>query len=203
MNSEKEKIIKSAQALFLKQGFAKTSMDDIAQTLQMSKKTIYKFFPSKNVLLEQTVIVFMELNNQQMQTIINSNENAVVKAYKLFNFIGHIILQVSNRFLLDLQNYNQDLWKLIDKLRMKYLKENLKKIIEQGKREGYFIDESSFIIINSFISTIRGIVNPEIMLVKNISVERAFSVSVKILMNGILTSKGKRVFKSLNIGANK
>ena len=203
MNSEKEKIIKSSQGLFLKKGFAKTSMDDIAQTMQMSKKTIYKFFSSKDILLKQTVITFMELNNQQMQIIINSNENAVVKAYKLFNFIGHIILKVSNQFLLDLKNNNQELWLEIDKLRVKYLKENLKKIIEQGKSEGYFIDESSFIIINSFISTIRGIVNPEIILIKNISVERAFKVSIKILMNGILTSKGKRVFKSLNIGANK
>ena len=203
MNSEKEKIIKSSQGLFLKKGFAKTSMDDIAQTMQMSKKTIYKYFSSKDILLKQTVITFMEFNNQQMQIIINSNENAVVKAYKLFNFIGHIILKVSNQFLFDLKNYNQELWLEIDKLRVKYLKKNLKKIIEQGKSEGYFIDESSFIIINSFISTIRGIVNPEIILIKNISVERAFKVSIKILMNGILTSKGKRVFKSLNIGANK
>lgn len=203
MNSEKDKIIKSSQGLFLKKGFAKTSMDDIAHTMQMSKKTIYKFFPSKDILLEQSIMAFMELNNQQMQIIIKSNDNAVIKAYKLFNFIGHIIIEVSNQFLLDLKNYNQDLWLVIDKLRVKYLKENLKKIIEQGKREEYFIDESSFIIINSFISTIRGIVNPEIILVKNISVERAFRVSVKILMNGILTSKGKKVFKSLNIGANK
>ncbi len=201
MNPEKEKIIKSAQTLFLKKGFSKTSMDDIARNLKMSKKTLYKYFPSKEILLKETVLSFMKTNNQIMKTIIDEKDNAVVKAYKLFNFIGQIILKISNSFLFDLKNYNQDLWVVIDKLRMKYLKENLKKIIEQGKKEGYFIDESSFIIINSFTSTIRGIVNPEIVLVKNISVERAFSVSVKILMNGILTSKGKRVFESLNIGA--
>jgi len=201
LNPEKEKIIKSAQTLFLKKGFSKTSMDDIARNLKMSKKTLYKYFPSKEILLKETVLSFMKTNNQIMKTIIDEKDNAVVKAYKLFNFIGQIILKISNSFLFDLKNYNQDLWVVIDKLRMKYLKENLKKIIEQGKKEGYFIDESSFIIINSFTSTIRGIVNPEIVLIKNISVERAFSVSVKILMNGILTSKGKRVFESLNIGA--
>lgn len=203
MQKEKEKILKLSQVLFLKEGFSHTSMDNIASSLRISKKTIYKHFESKEFLLKISVIDFMKSNNDKMKQMINSDENAVVKAFGLFNFIGMISLNISDHFISDLKNFAPELWKEMDKLRIKFLKENLTKIIEQGKKEGYFIDESSFLIINTFISTIRGIVNPEIILRKNISIEKAFIGSMKILMNGILTSKGKRIFKSLNNGVGK
>lgn len=203
LKTEKEKIVISSRELFLKKGFSHTSMDEIARNLKISKKTIYKFFPSKKILLQETVVNFMETNNQLVQTIVSSNDNAVEKAYKLFNFIGVVLMNISENFISDLKNYAPNLWREIDKRRIKFLKENLTKIIIQGKEEGYFINESTSLIINTFISAIRGIVNPEIILRKNFSVEKTFKGSIKILMNGILTLKGKKVFKSLNIGANK
>lgn len=203
MKNEKEKIIISSVDLFIKKGFSKTSMDDIAQSLKMSKKTLYKYFTSKETLLEETVFNFIETNHQQIQKIINLNDNAVAKAYNLFNFLGMVLMNISENFLSDLKNYFPDLWKDIDRLRSKLLKENLTKIIDQGKAEGYFIEESTFLIINTFISVIRGNVNPNIVLQKNTSIEDSFKGSIKILMQGILTSKGKKVFKSLNIGETK
>jgi len=201
LNSEKEKIIISSIDLFVKKGFSKTSMDDIAQSLKMSKKTLYKHFNSKDILLKQSVLHFMDVNNNKMQMIIDSNDNAVVKAYNLFNFISNVLLNLSENFLMDIKIREPNLWKVIDKLRTKYMIQNLTGIIDQGKRESYFIEESTSLIINTFISVIRGNVNPKIALQKSISIERSFKESIKILMNGILTTKGKKIFKSLNIGA--
>ena len=44
---EKNKIIERTEDKFFRDGFYKTTMDEIATDLSMSKKTIYKFFPSK------------------------------------------------------------------------------------------------------------------------------------------------------------
>jgi len=203
LKTEKEKIIISSIGLFVKNGFSKTSMDDIAQSLKMSKKTLYKHFTSKNVLLKQSVLYFMDFNNNKMQEIISSNDNAIVKAYNIFHFIGSVLLNLSENFLIDIKTLEPDLWKLIDKIRTKYINQNLTKIIDQGKEEGYFIKEPTFLIINTFISVIRGNVNPNVVLQKKISIEESFKGSIKILMQGILTSKGKKVFKSLNIGETK
>lgn len=41
------KILDVAYRLFLIQGYKNTTMDDIAQGLAMSKKTLYKYFPGK------------------------------------------------------------------------------------------------------------------------------------------------------------
>jgi AcrR family transcriptional regulator len=56
MYSEKEKIIlRVAEDSFLHYGFKKTGVDAIANRLGISKKTIYKFFPTKVDLLNAVV----------------------------------------------------------------------------------------------------------------------------------------------------
>jgi AcrR family transcriptional regulator len=46
-----ELVLNAAERLFLTAGFSGTSMDDLAQELHMSKKTIYKYFPGKRSVL--------------------------------------------------------------------------------------------------------------------------------------------------------
>src|ERR1700733_12664712 len=46
------RIIETAEALFRRIGFAKTAVADIAAELRMSPANIYRFFPSKNAIVE-------------------------------------------------------------------------------------------------------------------------------------------------------
>jgi len=47
---KKEEILDAAEKLFLKDGFKDTSMDEIAKKSEFSKRTIYKYFGSKEEL---------------------------------------------------------------------------------------------------------------------------------------------------------
>ena len=46
------RIIEVAEGLFRRIGFAKTTVADIAAELEMSPANIYRFFPSKNAIVE-------------------------------------------------------------------------------------------------------------------------------------------------------
>src|SRR5215475_14658185 len=46
------RIIETAEALFRRLGFAKTAVADIAGELGMSPANVYRFFPSKNAIVE-------------------------------------------------------------------------------------------------------------------------------------------------------
>ncbi len=48
----KARIMATAEALFRRLGFAKTAVADIAAALDMSPANIYRFFPSKNAIVE-------------------------------------------------------------------------------------------------------------------------------------------------------
>src|SRR6267154_3247141 len=46
------RIMETAEALFRRLGYAKTAVSDIAAELGMSPANIYRFFPSKNAIVE-------------------------------------------------------------------------------------------------------------------------------------------------------
>jgi AcrR family transcriptional regulator len=48
-------LVEAAESLFLAQGYGATSMDDVAQAVGMSKKTLYQLFASKEALFEAVV----------------------------------------------------------------------------------------------------------------------------------------------------
>ena len=48
----RERILVAAEELFRRIGYYKTTVGDIAQALSMSSANIYRFFPSKNAILE-------------------------------------------------------------------------------------------------------------------------------------------------------
>lgn len=50
-DTPRERIIKGAQALFFKKGIRNVTMNDIAQSLHISKRTIYELFTDKDELL--------------------------------------------------------------------------------------------------------------------------------------------------------
>src|SRR5947208_10977833 len=51
-NSNRQRIVDAARAHFFSHGFRSVTMDDLAEELGVSKKTLYAYFPGKIELLE-------------------------------------------------------------------------------------------------------------------------------------------------------
>src|SRR5467141_3426383 len=51
-DSDAQRIVEAARAHFFSHGFRSVTMDDLAEELAISKKTLYAHFPSKIALLE-------------------------------------------------------------------------------------------------------------------------------------------------------
>ena len=68
----KDTILEKSKELFLRNGFKTVGMDDIAQALHISKKTIYQYFPSKEDLVKAVLgytiyIVWLSAKLQKYQ----------------------------------------------------------------------------------------------------------------------------------------
>lgn len=79
----KEKIIEKAGELFLKVGFKTVTMDDIAKEMGISKKTIYKFFENKEVLIETCTQVANNGIRETIDLIIKQNYNAIEENFQI------------------------------------------------------------------------------------------------------------------------
>jgi TetR/AcrR family transcriptional regulator, biofilm operon repressor len=73
----KDKIINKATELFFKLGFKSVTMDDIATEMCISKKTIYKFFANKEILIEEGNAVFHNKIQSGIKEIIAISDNAI------------------------------------------------------------------------------------------------------------------------------
>ena len=194
IENDKTKILKYAQAKYLSEGFYKTSMDVLASEMQVSKKTIYKYFATKNHLVEAVVQETMKFMSSQIDEIVSSDQNAVLKILSLLDFMSKSILRLSEKWMVDIKEHMPVLWNKIDKFRSKKMLVILSKIIEQGKNEGYIEDKPNEIIITIFIASIRGIINPTFLSESKLEFHKVLSVTFEILLKGILTEKGAELF---------
>ncbi len=197
MISEKDKILNAACEVFFSKGFYKIPIDEIAISLKMSKKTIYKNFSTKEDLVREVAYSFIKTHSSNIAAIISKKYNAVEKLYHIFSYLGSAILKVNDKWFSDFHDHFPEIWEEIEEFRLKFMTANISRIIDQGKKEGYVIKQPSIIIINIFISSVRGIINPDFILLNKMPVILALESTLGILMSGILTPKGKIIYKKL------
>ena len=197
MNEEKKRILQFTHAKFMKEGFYKVSMDELASELRMSKKTIYKHFSSKEELVEAGVDMFLKEIKQNVDNIFSAESNAIMKLINFLIFIGQTFSKASEKAIMELQKYMPHIWKKIDEFRTSLITRNFTALINQGKEEGLFIDKPTEIILTVYISSIRAIVNPEFLINNKFTPKQAFEYTFDILLNGVSTSKGKKVFTNI------
>lgn len=199
IQEDKLKILTYAQERFFRDGFYKISMDEIAKELSMSKSTLYKHFPSKVELVRETI--FMLVGNVKAKTAetISTDTNAVEKFVAIAKTLTETITRFSDKWMRDLQNHAPDIWAEVDRTRKKLMYENISKIIIQGQQEGLILDYPPEIIITLFTGAMRGVVNPQFLINVSLSYNDAVQHAFKILLNGILSEKGKKILNTIKI----
>ena len=196
---EQNKIVAMTEEKFFRDGFYKTTMDEVASELKMSKKTIYKFFPSKDDLITAIARHFMEGLKSKILPALNSDKDAIEKLAELNHILAKASTKISTKRMDEIKRHLPKLWNEIDAFRTKMMFSNITKVIDQGKSEGLFIDYPTPIIMNTLVYSVRAIVNPEFILNNNFSISEAALYTFKVVIGGIVTEKGRKVFnKTIN-----
>jgi AcrR family transcriptional regulator len=79
----KDKIINKAKDMFLKLGFKSITMDDIACEMCISKKTIYKYFSNKELLIEESTQLVHKEVHETINSIVAKNYNAIAENFEI------------------------------------------------------------------------------------------------------------------------
>ena len=79
----KDKIISKAKEMFLKLGFKSITVDDIACEMCISKKTIYKYFSNKELLIEESTQLVHKEVHETINSIVAKNYNAIEENFEI------------------------------------------------------------------------------------------------------------------------
>lgn len=194
---ERLKILNFSQSQFVISGFHNTTMDQIAREMRISKKTIYKHFRTKDDLIRACVDQITSGVKKSIEQIVDSRASSVEKLNSIGKVLINVSLKINDKWLSDLKAHYFFIWEEIDRLREININKNFTSIIEQGQNEGYIVDYSSSAILTIIRSSIQAVINPEFLINNSISAQEAAKVTLNIIFGGILTKKGKKLYKKL------
>lgn len=192
---EKIKIFEHFMDRVLSSGIKSVTMDELAKEMLISKKTIYKHFPSKEVIINLVFRVITKRITKEFSKIIESENNAIIKYLNLTQFILKNVQKVTENNIRYLKFQNPDLWEKIDTFRTKTINKNIRIIIEQGKKEGLIINIDTNIMLQCYVSSIRSIINPDFLITHSITAKEAGESIIYLIFKGILTERGWEIFE--------
>src|SRR5437868_3241889 len=196
---EKNKILNFASEKFFREGFYKTTIDEIAKELKLSKNTVYKYFPNKEQIVFEVISEFVRNVKEKVEHEINTETNAVYKFVSLLNVLSRNLSKFSGKWMRDMQVHTPHLWIKMDEMRRLVMMKNLSMLVEQGKKEKLFEDYPTELVITIFTASIRSVVNPDFLLHTKLTKKETIKCTFQLLLNGMLTKKGLQIFKKLKL----
>jgi hypothetical protein len=190
---QREQILKGVSLLFLKFGFKSITMDDIARELGLSKKTLYQHFADKNDLVEQCVQSHLMHMEHCCNVAFQSGNNAIDNMIELTKKVGEHIRSMNPSALYDLKKYFKSSWDKLDKYRYEFIKQNIKKNLNQGKKEGiYYKDLDADIVTHIYTHLVQILTDPE-SFPKDLSFQLMHKELVKYHMRAICNENGLKI----------
>ncbi len=135
----RERILDVAESHIYKNGFYKLSLDDLVQKLRISKSTIYENFGSKEGLVESVVERFEDKMESELESLVFNDDRSVAeRLLSVAQFQGRIVIELTNKFLNDLEIHTPHLWEMHLKRKAIRREGYYRKLIQEGFETGVF-----------------------------------------------------------------
>jgi AcrR family transcriptional regulator len=196
----KERILDLAQDRFFKMGFNKVTLDELSGDLGISKKTMYKFFPSKEDLVKTIVQMTLRSAQKEVERITVQDKPFVHRLAEVMMFMGKMTSRLGRPFLQDMQRFAPLIWKEADEFRRTHLLSKVISMIHQAKRENVFRnDVNDEVIVMMLTACIQNIVTPDVLSQHSFSPKEAMYTIFHVIFEGALTEEARKEFLNYEI----
>ena len=171
------------------------TVESLAKRLAMSKKTIYKFFPTKEKLIRSIMqFVFTQINST-FKRVMADEANPAVQFIKIMETITKFAGKAPLNKIAELKSLYPDIWKEIESFRLSH-QEDFYTILYNAQEQGLARDDinmrsASIIYINIINSTFQ----PEFFLKNDLAIGETIRGFVQVVARGIFTDKGLKAIK--------
>lgn len=190
-----KELIERITPLFIEHGFKSFRVDDIANSLNISKRTLYEFYGSKKEIINDSFSYVLSNFSEIYTNNYQNSENAVDAFYGLWFSINDFFpLDKQQKNIKEMEKYYRKLYeaRMIDAHKLaKFLFENF---CEIGEKQGFVRsdfnkDVQSNFFADNYISLISNY-----YFVENENYGKSIMDNIIIYIRGVLTEKG---FKEL------
>ena len=194
MYSTKNRLIVRAATLFAENGCKAITMDDIANSAGMSKRTIYENFTDKASLLESCLHYFFDHHELDIEQILQSTDNIIGTIFKMLENTSKLFFQLKFNFFNEVQKYYPEIYNnTVEIYKQKHL-ENTEKLLQKGKSDGIVRKDVNPLIIAVLINEVSVIVlQKDIFADYGIHKKTAMQTCMGCITRGMFTEKGMQI----------
>ena len=199
-NQSKDKILEQGFESIIQDGVRFFTVESLAAHLGMSKKTIYKYFPSKEILIEKIFDFFTGMIKRKLKQIVESNDDPIEKYSKIMDFIISKVSRMSMGKLVEVQNRHPIIWKKFQAFRQG-LTRDFAIIFTEAQENGFARKDIDMnIVATIYMNIFNSTFQPEFFLKNNLAPVDTINLFINLVTEGMFTDKGNLAMKQHNKG---
>lgn len=189
-HSLKDKILETSMALFANKGIKGVKMDDIANALSISKRTLYEIYSDKEELLFEGVKKYRALRSEHMSMIAQNSDNVMDIILHAYMLQVEEFKKTNPGFYSDIERYPKVMKYLEDEHRC--TRSQFLNFLRRGVAEGHFLSDINYDLIMSMFDALGKYIMSNHLYMRY-SMEEVFRNLVFVSLRGICTVKGVEV----------
>ena len=190
--ASREQIIKRASEMIVELGIKSLRVDDLAQDLAMSKRTLYEIFADKQELMYHSIKYLFNQEAEQVLASVDTKSGGIPALFEIFDLMAQRG-NVRQRIMENLRKFYPELFERIMTENRDYglalLRARLNQLIEEGLvSEKVNVDLS----VTMFYYTSMGLMRRQgqLILPEGVTEADAFRYTIVNFFRGIATLKG-------------
>jgi len=182
-----EMILDLAMQEFIARGIRAVKMDDLAQQMGISKRTIYEIFENKEEMLFECVNRAMTQQSQRIMAMLAQSDNVIDFIVSFYRLKIEESQKVSTDFYTDLMRYPR----VNELLRSEqsHVREMRERLFLRGVKEGYFRADLDFELVSTTMEELT-MTAAQKLFYKKFGIHELFRNLFLIIIRGICTQKG-------------
>lgn len=194
----KEKIVVSSTRLLLDFGVRGVTMDEVAASLGMSKRTLYEHFKDKRELIEACVAHMILQQKCYEQGVMDGSETVIDELFMLFRHIDDEFNK-RGKMSFEIKKYYPDIYDRAYKQHYETSYERMKEWLAKGVEQQLILPDIDIdLTVYVITETINNLaLRPERITVTNLSLIESFKYVIIYFFRGISTGKGVELIDAL------
>jgi len=191
----REKIIHKSADMFLTLGFKSVTMDDIANALGISKKTIYQHFDNKTKLVETTTMYLFDMISHGIDCICALEKNPIEELYDIKRFVMEHLKDEKSSPQYQLQKYYPKIYSTLKQKQFEVMHECVKENLNRGIMQGLFRDTIDVeFIVRIYFNSMLAIKDKDLFPLKIFSMNMLMENYLEYHLRGICSLVSHRMY---------
>ena len=188
-----QRIVSAARRHFFAHGFRSVTMDDLAEELGMSKKTLYACFAGKTDLLQAVLLDKFRSIEADLERVASASSTDVLDSlHQLLACVQRHAEEIQPPFLRDMRREAPEMFQLVQSRRRQVIQRYFGKILDEGRKDGIFRrDISARLMTEILLGATEAIMNPPKMAELSLTPKSGFLTILAVVLEGVLTDKGR------------